>query len=122
MREGAGVFVILAGIVVIIGAARGTWKQLWSDVTGAPVPGSGSSSPVPGTPGFIQGLPGIIQNIPLSPFGPLGPTIGNPAGVTPGIAGAIGLTGNIANAYTQPHVIPYYPGPGANGAGAVAVQ
>jgi hypothetical protein len=39
-----------------------------------------------------------------------------------GILPNANLSNEIANAYTQPHVIPYYPGQGSNGAGHVGAQ
>ena len=106
-REGVGVFVILAGILVIVGAAKGTWRQLWQDVTGQAIPVGPSASQSPG-----------ITNIPV---------IGGIIGGTP-IGQGIGI---IPNSYTipgtggqqlQPLILPYTPGAGVSGNGVVYTQ
>lgn len=115
-REGVGVAVILAGILVIIGAAKGTWRTVWSDLTGqAPPSGAGSgafgggSSTISGGGATVNPNTGqwVIHN-PLSPFPstPFNPTI-----PLPGNGGFQPLSYQD----TQPTVLPYTPTPGSTG-------
>ena len=112
-REGVGVFVILAGILVIVGAAKGTWRQLWKDVTGQSVPAGPSSSQSPGNITNIPVIGGIIGGTPVGQ----GIGIGQAIGVIPN-ANIPGTGGQ----QLQPLILPYTPGAGVSGNGVVYTQ
>ena len=114
-REGAGVFVILAGIIVIIGAAKGTWRQLWTDVTGQNVPAGSAANQSPGSVSGIFSIPilgGILGNTPQG----LAIQAGQVIGVLPRDYQIPG------GGQLQPVILPYYPGSGQSGAGVVTAQ
>lgn len=109
-REGVGVAAVLAGILIIVGAAKGTWRQVWTDLTGQPAP----------TPSTSSNAAGQQQSNASPPIkiGGGGITIGPgwlPVPV-PTPIGGISLQGY------QQSVIPYTPAPGVSGYGAVPVQ
>lgn len=53
-NETAGVVVIILGVVLAVGAVRGTWRQVFNDL----LAGSGGSPTAPGTHGPGAGIGG----------------------------------------------------------------
>lgn len=94
-REGTSLVLILAGIVVIIGAAKGTWRQVWYDLTGS---GGGSSGTAPNG---IQTTPGL--QIPL------------PGGHGVEIGGGFNPAFPALPIVVTPYALPYTPAPGTSG-------
>lgn len=64
-RSVMGVGTVAVGLVLVIGAVRGTWKNIWNDVFGTPSSSSGGSSGGSTTPVAPVPNPGIgncLQN------------------------------------------------------------
>lgn len=100
-REGTSLVLILAGIVVIIGAAKGTWRQVWYDLTGNSVSGGGGGGSSGNTPNGIQTTPGL--NIPL------------PGGHGVQIGGGFNPLIPSLPIIVTPYALPYTPAPGTSG-------
>lgn len=116
MKAGGGVAVVLIGIVLVIGAAKGTWRNIWDAALGKPTGqgsggpnkpnavgagdtgsglsggGAGSGPSAPGPSGFpdIGQLPGWVTGNPAGELQGLG--IGGGGGT----AGADGTSGGFS--------------------------